>query len=149
MKIKSSAILLISVIVLSITKNCDALDTETMAIEKNNSEDTLDSLIQENFNCTENTKSRKKRYVAFPDGSSFSVKTKKNKIIYPENFNFTNSTIGCSRSNSRVHRKSKSLLFQVCLRAFNQKEVSLCKLESFLKILNCIRKLVSELWINL
>lgn len=76
-KIESSAILLISVIVLSITKNSYALETETMAIEKNNSEDTLDSLIQENLNCTENTKSRKKRYVAFPDGSSFSVKTKK------------------------------------------------------------------------
>lgn len=78
-KIKSSAILLISVIVLSITKNCDALDTETMSIEKYNSEDTLDSLIQENLNCTENTKSRKKRYVAFPDGSSFSVRKKQNK----------------------------------------------------------------------
>lgn len=76
-KIESSAILLISIIVLSITKNSYALEIETMAIEKNNSEDTLDSLIQENLNCTENTKSRKKRYVAFPDGSSFSVKTKK------------------------------------------------------------------------
>lgn len=78
-KIDSSAILLISVIILSITKYSNALDTDMMAIEKNNSEDTLDSLIQENLNCTENTKSRKKRYVAFPDGSSFSVKKKQRK----------------------------------------------------------------------
>lgn len=55
-------------------------------IKTQNATDSLDSLIQENLNCTENTgclsKSRRKRYVAFPEGSSFSVKNTILKMVY-------------------------------------------------------------------
>lgn len=48
-----------------------------------NTSTSLDSLIEKGLNSTSNSdgvlKSRRKRYVAFPEGSSFSVKEKKNK----------------------------------------------------------------------
>lgn len=54
-------------------KKCEDLQTPN---EK--SSYSLESLIEKDLNSTENTsnnlKSRRKRYVAFPEGSSFSVK---------------------------------------------------------------------------
>lgn len=85
-KIESSLILIILFIVLNVAKYVDSSnvlneDFDTKNIENKNSTDSLDTLIQKNLNCTENSecqsKSRRKRYVAFPEGSSFSVKRNK------------------------------------------------------------------------
>lgn len=50
---------------------------QTTNIEQKNASHSLESLIQQELNCTEKDdiqlKSRRKRYVAFPEGSSFSV----------------------------------------------------------------------------
>lgn len=67
----------ISILILSIiaSTNGKVEMAQTTNIEAKNS--TLDSLIQQELNCTRNAenqlKSRRKRYVAFPEGSSFSV----------------------------------------------------------------------------
>lgn len=53
---------------------------------QNNNPSVLESLIQNEINCNNSTecetKSRRKRFVAFPDGSSFNVQ---NKIRFPKN----------------------------------------------------------------
>lgn len=82
-KIESTLILLFLFIVLDVAKYVDSsnilnVDFDTTNIANKNSTDSLDTLIQTNLNCTETSecqsKSRRKRYVAFPEGSSFSVK---------------------------------------------------------------------------
>lgn len=55
----------------------EKIDRNSSVGEIQNSTNSLESLIQEKLNCVHNTEchlnSRRKRYVAFPEGSSFSV----------------------------------------------------------------------------
>lgn len=74
-----SVAITLSVLIISIvaSSNGEVEVLETTNIERKNASHSLDSLIQQELNCTEKDdsqlKSRRKRYVAFPEGSSFSI----------------------------------------------------------------------------
>lgn len=59
----------------SIIGSTDGADGNSQIETSKNSSVSLESLIEKDLNCTEGleSKSRRKRYIAFPEGSSFSV----------------------------------------------------------------------------
>lgn len=66
------------VIVFSVIGSTNAHEVSLEAdVHKQHTNTSLESSIERDLNCTENSethlKSRRKRYVAFPEGSSFSV----------------------------------------------------------------------------
>lgn len=79
-KIKLTPLVLFLVIVLTITDSTNAVaeDSQISHIQNYNASTSLESLIEKGLNCTNKSeselKSRRKRYVAFPEGSSFSVR---------------------------------------------------------------------------
>lgn len=81
-KIKLTQSIIFLAIVFSIIDSTNAVaeDSQTAHIQNYNASSSLESLIEKDFNCTDKSEShlkskhRKARYVAFPEGSSFSVK---------------------------------------------------------------------------
>lgn len=79
-RIQFATVIAISVVILVVIghTNGEIIDSKSIDVENINSSTSLESLIQKEINCTSNStecevKSRRKRYVAFPEGSSFSV----------------------------------------------------------------------------
>lgn len=86
MEIKLTRAIVFLVIAFNVidSTNGVAEDQQTTHLQGYNSSTSLESLIQKDLNCTETPgselKSRRKRYVAFPEGSSFSVRKSKISI---------------------------------------------------------------------
>lgn len=78
------ALLVILFNIFSVIGSTNGETSRETDIHKEPTNTSLNSLIEHDLNCTENSqadlKSRRKRYVAFPEGSSFSVKYFKKSI---------------------------------------------------------------------
>lgn len=88
--------------------NASTEDLQKTHNDNYNSSISLESMIQKDLNCTDKSegqlaKSRRKRYVAFPEGSSFSVETSKRiffrKTLHP----FLSYIITFYHLNYRLH----------------------------------------------
>lgn len=82
--VESSVAIAFLVIIFSAVGSTNGVNSQEIDIHKQQTNSSLESLIEKNLNCTGNSqtdlKSRRKRYIAFPEGSSFSVKCFKKTI---------------------------------------------------------------------